>query len=80
MTPTLSFLARSRSAATLLNNSDARECDPPRHATGLSVHEHVRTSVSRPTPSKLVLYLFTHPYVWCESLRRSQPVWCGAPY
>ncbi|TKS88184.1 MAP7 domain-containing protein 1 [Collichthys lucidus] len=26
MTPTLSFLARSRSAATLLNNSDSREC------------------------------------------------------
>lgn len=25
MTPTLSFLARSRSAATLLNGSDARE-------------------------------------------------------
>lgn len=26
MTPTLSFLARSRSAATLLNSSDSREC------------------------------------------------------
>lgn len=29
MTPTLSFLARSRSAVTLLNNSDSRECDAP---------------------------------------------------
>lgn len=29
MTPTLSFLARSRSAATLLNNSDSRECETP---------------------------------------------------
>lgn len=30
MTPTLSFLARSRSAATLLNTSDSREFRPQR--------------------------------------------------
>lgn len=48
MTPTLSFLARSRSAATLLNNSDSRESEtsvyPQCPAVSCCVHEHVNVN------------------------------------
>lgn len=39
MTPTLSFLARSRSAATLLHNSDSRESETS--STHNPLHEYV---------------------------------------
>ncbi|MCJ8735593.1 hypothetical protein PDJAM_G00249070 [Pangasius djambal] len=52
MTPTLSFLARSRSAATLLNSSDPHQCSRSPSASPLAAcsHQHSADRWSSSTP------------------------------